>query len=172
MAVLPAAYEADPSNTQSEFTPITPGEYPFTIVEADYLPTKAQTGYFVYIKARLDDNAADGQGGRTFEDRFNIDNPNEKAVEISTRQFNSLLVATGKMAIADTDELIGLSAVAAIKVDPAKPYMKDGVQQPGSPSNSVGTYKAAGSASTAAPSPTPAASTGGGGSAPWKKQAA
>jgi hypothetical protein len=169
MALLPGTYEADPTNTQSEFTPITPGEYPFTIIEADYVQNKKQNGYFVYIKARIDDNAANDQGGRTFEDRFNIDNANEKAVEISTRQFNSLLVATGKLSIGDTDELIGLAAVAQIKVEPAKPYMKDGEQKPGSPSNSVGVYKSAGAA--AAPAPTPTASTGGG-SAPWKKQAA
>jgi hypothetical protein len=171
MAYIGGTYTADPNNVAGDYTPVPPGEYGFTIIEADYKENNAKTGHFIYIKAKIDDNDPSGEGGRTFEDRFNIDNPNEKAVEIGQRQLNALLFATGKQAITDTDELLGLSAIAKLKVDPAKPYMKDGVQQPGSPSNSVGAYKARGAAANSAPA-APAQQTGGAAVPPWKRNAA
>ena len=119
MAYIGGTYTADPNNVAGDYTPVPPGEYGFTIVEADYKATSAGTGHFIYIKCKIDDNDPSGEGGRTFEDRFNIDNPNDKAVEIGQRQLNALLFATGKQGIADTDELVGLSAVAKLKVDPA-----------------------------------------------------
>lgn len=170
MVAIGGFYQADPNNVQGDYTPVPPGEYGFTIIEADYKQTSAGTGHFIYIKCKIDENDPSGEGGRTFEDRFNIDNPNDKAVEIGQRQLNALLFATGKMGIADTDELLGLSAVAKLKVDPAKPYMKDGVQQPGSPSNSVAAYKQRGQAApmqqqTGGQNAAPA-------SPPWKRNAA
>lgn len=169
MAYIGGTYTADPNNVAGDYTPVPPGEYGFTIIEADYKATSAGTGHFIYIKCKIDDNDPSGEGGRTFEDRFNIDNPNDKAVEIGQRQLNALLFATGKQAISDTDELVGLSAVAKLKVEPAKPYIKDGVQQPGSPSNSVGAYKARGQAAT--PLQQAAAQTGGPANPPWKRAA-
>lgn len=169
MAALGGTYQADPNNVQGDYTPVPPGEYTFTIVETDYKATAAGTGHFIYIKCKIDDGDPSGEGGRTFEDRFNIDNPNDKAVEIGQRQLNGLLSAAGKLAISDTDQLLGVRAVAKLKVDPAKPYMKDGVQQPGSPSNSVAAYKPVGGAPAAsAPAPSPS---GGGSSPPWKRAA-
>lgn len=166
MVALPGTYEADPDDVGGDFTPIPPGEYPFTIVEADYKQNSKQNGYFIYIKAQIDQNAP-AEGGRTFEDRFNIDNPNDKAVEISRRQLNALLVAVGKMKIDYTEDLIGLSGVAKLKVDPAKPYMKDGVEHPGSPSNSVQAYKPAGTAAPAQQQSAGAANSNA--TPPWKR---
>lgn len=170
MANLGGVYTADPNNVQGDFTPVPPGEYLVHIVDSDMVENSAKTGHFL----KLDLEILDGEhAGRKLVERLNIDNPNQQAVDIAQRTLNTICVAVGKLSISDSNELHNVPMIAVVKVDPAKPYMKDGVQQPGSPQNSIKTYKPAnGGGSVAAFSKSaPAANSGGASSPPWKRAA-
>lgn len=164
MANLGGVYTADPNNVQGDFTPVPPGEYRVRIADSDMVENGAKTGHFLKLELEI----LDGEhAGRKLIERLNIDNPNQQAVDIAQRTLNAICVAAGKLSISDSNELHDIPMIAVVKVDPAKPYMKDGVQQPGSPQNSVKTYKPVGAASAA--KPTPAASNSNTSSPPWKR---
>lgn len=173
MVALGGTYTADPNNVQGDYTPVPPGDYKVMVKDSDMKPTSNGRGNYI----QLDLEIIEGEhAGRTIVERLNIDNPNEKAVEIAQRTLNAICVAVGKMSIADTNELHNVPMIAVVKVDPPKPYMKDGVEQPGSPSNSIKTYKPVSGAANLAQqtaafsggaSAAPAAST-----PPWKRAAA
>lgn len=168
MVALGGQYQADPNNVQGDYEPVPPGEYRVHVKESDMVENSRRNGHFI----KLDLEILDGEyAGRTLIERLNIDNPNQQAVDIAQRSLNAICVAVGKMSIADTNELHNIPMIAVVKVDPAKPYTdRDGNQQPGSPSNSIRTYKPIGSPiSHAAPASQAATSSA---SAPWKRKAA
>lgn len=166
MANLGGVYTADPNNVQGDYTPVPPGEYRVRIAESDMVENKNHNGHFL----KLDLEVLDGEhAGRKLTERLNIDNPNQQAVDIAQRTLNAICVAAGKLSISDSNELHDIPMIAVVKVDPAKPYMKDGVQQPGSPQNSIKTYKPVGSGSSAPASQ--AASNNNSAAPPWKRAA-
>ena len=167
MVALGMTYTADPENVQGDYTPVPPGDYRVMVKDSDLKPTSNGRGNYI----QLDLEILEGEHkGRTLIERLNIDNPNEKAVEIAQRTLNAICVAVGKMSISDTAELHNIPMLAVVKVDPPKPYVKDGVEMPGSPSNSIKTYKPANAVPTQAAQPAPSGF--GGQSAPWKRNAA
>ncbi|UAB76986.1 DUF669 domain-containing protein [Erythrobacter sp. SCSIO 43205] len=167
MVALGGTYQADPDNVGGDYTPVPPGEYRVIVKDSDMKENSRRNGTYL----QLDLEIVEGEhAGRTIIERLNLDNPNQQAVDIAQRTLNAICVATGKMAIADSNELHNIPMIAVVKVDPAKPYMKDGVEQLGSPSNSVKTYKPVGQASASAPAAQTAAA--GGSAPPWKRNAA
>lgn len=171
MANLGGTYTADPNNVQGDYTPIPPGEYLVHVVDSDMVENSRKDGHFI----KLDLEVLEGEhAGRKLIERLNIDNPNQQAVDIAQRSLNAICVAVGKMSISDTNELHNVPMIAVVKVDPAKPYVKDGVEMPGSPSNSIRTYKPANGGTVSAmpgggaqQGHAPAAST----APPWKRAA-
>jgi hypothetical protein len=136
------------------------------VKESDMKPTANGRGN--YIQLNLEILEGEHQG-RTLIERLNIDNPNQQAVDIAQRTLNAICVAVGKMSIADTQELHNIPMIAVVKVDPPKPYIKDGVEQPGTASNSIRTYKPVTAAAPAAAAPAASAAPA---SPPWKRAAA
>lgn len=131
-------YEADPNNVQGEYTLIEPGEYLVHISGSDMKPTKNGAGHYLELEIEI----LEGENaGRKLYDRLNLDNPNQQAVDIAQRVLNAICVAVGKLSITDSDELHNIPMIAVVKVDPAKPYTKDGIEREGSPQNSIKTYK-------------------------------
>lgn len=171
MANLGGTYTADPDNVQGEYTPIPPGEYLVHIIDSDMKPNSANTGSYLQLEIEILEGDS---AGRKLTERLNLDNPNEKAVEIAQRTLNALCVAVGKLSISDSNELHGIPIVAVVKVDPAKPYVKDGVEHPGSPQNSVRTYKPrnAGAAPAARTTSNATVQKSEASTPPWKKKAA
>lgn len=169
MVSLGGTYQADPNNVQGDYTPVPPGEYKVHVKDSDMKPTSNGRGNYI----QLDLEILEGEhAGRVIIERLNIDNPNQTAVDIAQRSLNAICVAVGKMSIADTVELHNIPMIAVVKVDPAKPYMKDGVEQPGSPSNSIRTYKPATAATPAIAQANAAPAAGSPASPPWKRNAA
>lgn len=164
MANLGGTYTADPNNVQGDYTPIPVGDYKVHIVDSDMKDNSQRTGSYLQLELEV----LEGEhAGRKLTERLNLDNPNTQAVEIAQRTLNAICVAVGKLSISDSNELHNIPMMATVKVDPAKPYMKDGVQQPGSPQNSIKAYKPIGTAASSA-APTPS---GGGSAPPWKRAA-
>lgn len=174
MANLGGTYQADPTNVQGDYTPVPAGDYLVQIESSDIKDARKQGNRYIQLEMAIIEGP---EAGRKLTDRLNLWNDNQQAVDIAQRSLNALCVAVSKMSIEDSSELHNIPMIATVKVDPAKPYMKDGVEQPGSPSNSIRTYKpraAAPAAQAGGFKPAEAAaapSTGGG--LPWKnKQAA
>lgn len=167
MVALGGQYQADPNNVQGDYEPVPPGEYRVHVKESDMVENSKRNGHFI----KLDLEILDGEyAGRTLIERLNIDNPNQQAVDIAQRTLNAICVAVGKLSITDTNELHNVPMVAVVKVDPAKPYTdKDGNQQPGSPSNSIKTYKPAGGGNVTAAAAQNSAPANSNSSPPWKR---
>jgi hypothetical protein len=131
----------------------------------------AKNGQFLKLELEILEG---DQAGRKLFDRLNLDNQNAQAVEIAQRTLSAICHATGKLAIADSEELHGVPLIAVVKVDPGRTH--NGKEY--GPSNSIKTYKAIGSgAANAASSATssafkPAANSAGAAKAsPWKRAA-
>lgn len=179
MANLGSTYQADASNIAGDFTPIPPGEYVVQIEASDIKDAKTHGNRFIELEVVIIEGP---EAGRKLTDRLNLWNSNQKAVDIAQRSMNALCVAVGKLAVQDTNELHGIPMLAVVKVDPAKPYFKDGVEHPGSPQNSIRTYKPKSAGGAAAPAGSgfqqssqqqnAGAQASSGGGLPWKQKAA
>lgn len=130
-------FEFDSSEVpEPNFDPVPPGEYTVMIVGSDLQPTKSGGEMIV-----LEMDVQDGEhAGRKLFDRLNIKNDNAKTVEIAYRTLGSVVKAVGKKTIKDTEELHNIRLKIKVAVEPPTPYVKDGVQHPGSPQNSVKRY--------------------------------
>lgn len=172
MANLGGTYQADANNVAGDYTPVPPGDYVVQIESSDIKDAKTSGNRFIELELVIIEGP---EAGRKLTDRLNLWNSNQKAVDIAQRSMNALCVAVGKLAVGDTNELHGIPMVAVVKVDPAKPYFKDGVEHPGSPSNSIRTYKPKSAGVSVAPAtqPAQASAPASGSGLPWKnKQAA
>lgn len=174
MAAFGFTYNADPENVAGDYTPVPPGEYRVIIKDSERKEARTPGNYYY----QLDLEIIEGEyKGKPLTERLNLENTNQTAVDIAQRTLNAICVAAGKMSISDTAELHNIPMIAVVKVDPPKPYMKDGVEQPGSASNSIRTYKPVSAAAPAAGfggGAMASAPTGGAGAAspPWKRAAA
>lgn len=177
-------WQADPNNVAGEYEVIPAGEYLAEITASEMAENSARTGHFLKLELTILDG---DQAGRKLFDRLNLDNPNQTAREIAERTLNAICVATGKMAVQQSEELHGIPMVIKVKVDP--PRTANGKEY--GPSNSIGAYKARGGgvasfggspAPAPAPTPAPSPAWGNGGTAqqaggatnvpPWKRSAA
>lgn len=160
MVALPQSFNtADVGD--DEFEVVQPGEYEAMIIESEMKATKSGDGAYVQLKVQL-------KNGRILFERLNIQNKNEKAVEIAYRTLKKICEAVGKTSIKDTTELHNKKMLVVVEVEKGKPYEKDGQMKDGRDQNTIKAYKQvgaeAGNASTAAAS-TPAA----GNAPPWKR---
>lgn len=98
---------------QGDFEVLTPGKYPVFVESAEVKQTKNGDGH--YIKLQL--SILDGHGkGRKLWDNINIDNPNQKCVEIGLRSLSALGQAIGLNSISDTSQLLNKTCIAHVKV--------------------------------------------------------
>lgn len=162
MVALPQSFNTADVG-EDEYEPVQPGEYEAMIIESEMKATKDGNGAYVQLKIQL-------KNGRILFERLNIQNKNEKAVEIAYRTLKKICEAVGKTSIKDTTELHNKRFLAVVEVEKGKPYIKDGVEKDGRDQNTIKAYKSVqvgaevGNASAAAAS-TPAA----GNAPPWKR---
>lgn len=174
MANLGIVVNADEIPERNDFTPVPPGTYTAIITESEMKATSSG-GEMLVLTVELPD-----QNNRKIFERLNLKNDNETAVKIAFQTLGEIIRAVGKNTIKDSEELHNKRMTIDVVVEPAKPYMKDGVQQPGSPQNRIKKYSVYGAnngttgnvtsiqSATAQPTAAPAASSDA--LPPWKRK--
>lgn len=154
------ATQVEPSQA---FDVLPAGKYKVQVVDSDMRATNDGNGQYLWLELEILEG--EYQGRKTW-DRLNLVNQNQQAVEIAQRNLSALCHATGKLHVADSQELHFIPVVASVKVRPPK----DGYDA----SNQIRGYESAGNvtpmarsapAATAAPPATQTA-------APWKQRRA
>lgn len=88
---------------QQAFENLAPGWYTAMIVESELKPTQAGTGS--YLEITIEVVAPQQFAGRKLWDRLNLNNPNEKAVEIAYQTLSAICHATGVIQVQDSQQL-------------------------------------------------------------------
>ena len=115
MAVI--NFNAQQVQPQQAFEPIPADWYNVMIDESEIKPTNGGDGH--YLEMRM--NVMDGQfANRKLFGRFNIDNPNETAVEIAYAQLSAICHAVGVLQVDDTQLLHGKPFQVKVSVRPPK----------------------------------------------------
>lgn len=119
--------------------PLSPGVYSLIVVRSEQKDTRDRTG--VYLEVEFDVTSPEEFANRKFWDRFNVLNKSNEASRIGREQLGDLALACGIPLLEDDQDIVGREVLAEIFVEPAKPYTdRNGVQQPGQPSNRCGKY--------------------------------
>ena len=156
------AFDANAVEPNAPREVLPPDDYKVMIVSSAMKDNKAGTGSYLELEMDI----LDGENqGRKIWDLLNLDNPNQKAVEIAERTLSAICRAVGVWNCTDSDQLHGRAMIASVKVDPAK----DGYEA----KNSVKGYKPLSDAVSQPSQPTPqqttAAQPAATGGAPWRK---
>ncbi len=133
MARLDQEFNVADAPEREEFTPVPPGAYTAMIVESELKKTNAG-GEMIVLEIDIQEGE---HAGRKIFERLNIKNENSKAVDIAYRTLAEIGKALGMTTIKDTAQLHNKRMTINVKVDPAKPYVKEGVSYPGSPQNGI-----------------------------------
>jgi hypothetical protein len=102
----------------SAFAPLPAGTYEMMMVASEILDTKAGTGTYLWCEMLV---TTGPYTGRKYYERFNLSNPNNKAVEISTERLDSLCTALGYKAISASEELHNRPFIAHVGIDKKDP---------------------------------------------------
>lgn len=110
------AGEVEPAGT---FDVKPPGWYKCVVSSSEVKPTKKRDGSFL----ELEFDIIEGEyAGHKFWDRLNLDNANQKAVQIARKQLAAVCHAVGKPhQIKDSEELHNIPLMVKVKVRPANP---------------------------------------------------
>jgi predicted RNA-binding protein YlxR (DUF448 family) len=145
----------------SEFKSIPTGVYPMVIVDSDYLPTNAGTGYYLKLKIQCLDEQI---GKRVLFENLNLDNPNDTAVQIAKATLKEIAQAVGHATpdqIGNSEELHDVPMLVSVVRKKAKENRKQFADSDGF-ENEIRGFKAisaaAGEGSGAGVAPPPAAS--------------
>lgn len=125
MARLDTVFDATQIEPSQSRDVIPPGDYIAQIVNSEMRSTKAGTGRYLWLEIEITDGP---QAGRHLFDRLNIENPNEKAVEIGYRALSSICHAVGKLQVEETEDLHYHRMKVVVKVTPPGPD-KSGVMR-------------------------------------------
>ncbi len=90
------------------------GDYLAVVTRCEVKQTKAGNGQYLELEF---DVQSDPYRGRKLFDRINLWNPNPKTVEIAQRQLSALCHATGVLQLADSDQLLGQTAIVSINAE-------------------------------------------------------
>ena len=127
MVALPQSYNPTEIQASGTATVIPPGEYKVQVVSSEEKATKKGDGAFIEFVYLI--TTGEYKDSKIW-DRFNVDNPNPKAVEIGLSQFKQLAEACGAPDCTDTDELEGCNFIAVMgpqKDDPNRTEVKSRV---------------------------------------------
>lgn len=142
---------------QQDIGPVPAGEYLAHITDSDVKPTKNGNGHYAELTYEILSPEAKG---RKVWVRLNLDNPNQKAVEIAQRQLSAICHAVDVMNVTDTQQLHYKPHVIRVE------YVKaDGIKSQ-KDSNEVRGWKKADGPVAAQPAAAPAATTA---APPWAR---
>ncbi|HEY1142281.1 MAG TPA: DUF669 domain-containing protein [Lysobacter sp.] len=165
MANLNGAYDPN-AEAQQDFAPLPTGEYVARITESDMKPTSNNTGYYLELVYEVAEGDAKG---RKLWVRLNLQNQNDKTVEIANRQFASIREAIGVANPRDSQELHNKPHIIRVEFIPAgakrgnKTYDRD--------TNEVKAWKKLDAATAPAISSGQASAGAAASTPPWKKAA-
>jgi hypothetical protein len=106
-------------DTSDSRSALPAGSYTGVIETADVQPTKKGDGEMVVVKVKID---GPSHAGMVIFDRLLTQHPNAKAEQIGQKRLAQLIVAIGKTAVNDTDELIGKRVGLTVKVTESEQY--------------------------------------------------
>ena len=106
MAQLPDVFNAKDSEKMGSFEPVPAGWYIAQIVKSEYKATAAKTGHYLTCQFKIVE--PEEHKGRVVFNLMNLDNPNQTAVEIATKELGSLCEACGIDELEDSVELHGI----------------------------------------------------------------
>lgn len=156
MVALNGTYQADP-NATNNFDAVPPGEYQVMMVSSKM--NAKNTG----ISCEFDIVSGEFQGRKLWLN-LALFHDNPKAQEVGQRFLNDMCMATGKMAIADTADLHGITMIAKVKLRKDDPSQNDiaGFKAPGgAPASAPAQAAPAAAPAQAAPAP--------GNAPPWRR---
>ena len=88
--------------TSTNYGPIAAGTYEAMIIDTETKPTKAGTGRYLELTFEI---TGPEHAGRKIWERLNLENPNEKAVEIAQRTLAQICHAIGVLTPKQPEEL-------------------------------------------------------------------
>ena len=144
MAFLGGTFDASQVEPDQPRDPLPAGEYLAQIIDSSMEPTKSNNGQFLKLTYQVVDGPMQG---RMVWARLNLDNPNEKAVEIAQRQLSAICHACGALQVNDSVQLHNLPHVIKVDVEQRDPQY--------GPSNIIKSWRRADGAAAAKP-PAPA----------------
>ena len=135
MAYIGMQFDASQVEPSTSFDVIPAGKYHVQIVNSEMRPTKSGTGRYLWLELSIMDGPHANK--RLFE-RLNLENQNEKAVEIAQRKLGDICRAIGQMSLSDSEQLHNRSLLTNVKVRP-EGVDNSGVMRPAS--NEIGGYE-------------------------------
>ena len=161
----------EPAEAPQERLPLPEGKYNAVITDSEMRTTKAGTGHYLNFTWEI---TSGEHRGRKVWANYNVDNPNEKAVEIAKRDLASVCTAMGKDGFEDSQDLHFHEIEVLVKIREAsngypasneiRGYSAPAGSAPPPPAAPVA--QAAPVAEPPAPAPAPAADAG---KKPWDK---
>ena len=139
------------------YAPLPAGVYTVEVSDSDYIQNKAGTGHYIKLAFRVIQGE---HTNRLVFTNLNVDNPNEKAVQIAREQLSAICHATNVMQLTNTEQLHGIPLQIKVTV-------KDDAQY--GPSNDIREFMPANTPASmggAPAAPAPAAKPAAGGR-PW-----
>ena len=102
MANLGTTFDANQVSPETGFDPIPAGDYTAFIKESEMKQTKKGDGNYLSLTIEI----LEGQyKGRNLWDNLNLQNPNQKTVQIAQSTLSQICRATGQMQVTDSQEL-------------------------------------------------------------------
>ena len=92
----------EPASAPQERQPLPEGTYKAVITDSEMRATRAGTGHYLNFTWEI---TSGEHRGRKVWANYNVDNPNEKAVEIAKRDLASVCTAMGKDGFEDSQDL-------------------------------------------------------------------
>lgn len=111
MAMLPQKANT-PENNESLGDMVMPaGDYLSHIIKSEFKQTKSKNGHYLALQWKV----LDGPGkGRMLFSKLNLDNPSTMAVELATKELNSICQAANKVGVEDSAELHNIPIVLVV----------------------------------------------------------
>ena len=117
MAKLGERFDATQVEPSGTYEPLPAGDYRAHIIASEEKSTKDGNGSYFELKLEILDGE---QAGRQVIERLNINNANEKAVEIAYRTLSAICHAANKLNVQDTEELHNIPMLIKVNVTPPR----------------------------------------------------
>lgn len=173
MAMIPAFNPAEVPEDERSFGALPAGKYPLRVTDSDVKPTKKGDG--TYLDCALE--VIEGEyKGRKLWAKFNLENPNQEAVNIARRQLADLCLAIGHQGeLRDSAHLHYKPFVGRVEFIPAGTTTKSGYTYDRDSNDVKGFEKyngtATGGQGNAPASSSPTTTAPSSGAAPWQRAA-
>ena len=152
------SFNAEDFVEEQRFEPIPEDLYKAVIIDSEMRKTNAGTGSYLMLNFEVLEGP---HAGRWVRNNLNLDNPNEKTVEIAQRELSSICRALGKKSISDSEELHHKALMIKVAIQPARGQY--------GPSNQIKAYSPADQLqAVATPAAAPSAAPAAAGKKPWE----